>query len=117
MFLEELLITFLPIFYFVCVCVLMVSVQIIWKTDPSETENLLYKKTADSVLLSLLMRTNGKCNISHAPWHRLKGYSAFIQNPIFLKDNNFSVMIFTIIKTDNTIILLSHVHDIQEIAY
>ena len=30
-------------------------------------ENLFYKKTADSVLLSLFMRTNGKCNKSHAP--------------------------------------------------
>ena len=30
-------------------------------------ENLQNKKTADSVLLSLFMRTNGKCNNSHAP--------------------------------------------------
>ena len=30
-------------------------------------EKLHYKKTADSVLLSLFMRTNGKCNNSHAP--------------------------------------------------
>ena len=30
-------------------------------------ENLLYKKAADSVLLSLFMRTNGKCNNCHAP--------------------------------------------------
>ena len=30
-------------------------------------ENILYTKTADSVLLSLFMRTNGKCNNSHAP--------------------------------------------------
>ena len=30
-------------------------------------EDLQYKKTADSVLLSLFMRTNGKCNNSHAP--------------------------------------------------
>ena len=30
-------------------------------------ENLQYKKTADLVLLSLLMRTNGKCKDSHAP--------------------------------------------------
>ena len=37
------------------------------KTDPSEIESLQYKKTADSVLLSLFMRTNGKCNIFHAP--------------------------------------------------
>ena len=37
------------------------------KTDPSEIENLQYKKTADSVILSLFVRTNGKCNNSHAP--------------------------------------------------
>ena len=30
-------------------------------------ENLQYKKTAGSVLLSLFMRTNGKCNNSHVP--------------------------------------------------
>ena len=30
-------------------------------------ENLQYKKTADSVLLSLFMRTNVKCNNYHAP--------------------------------------------------
>ena len=29
-------------------------------------ENLQYKKTADSVLLSLFMRTNVKCNNHHA---------------------------------------------------
>ena len=28
-------------------------------------ENLHFKKTADSVLLNLFMRTNGKCNNSH----------------------------------------------------
>ena len=32
-------------------------------------ENLQYKKTADLVLLSPVMRTNGKSNISHSP-HR-----------------------------------------------
>ena len=35
-------------------------------------ENLQYKKTADSVLLSLFMRTNGKCNNSHAPYGWLR---------------------------------------------
>ena len=30
-------------------------------------ENLQHKKIADLVLLSLFMRTNGKCNNSHAP--------------------------------------------------
>ena len=29
--------------------------------------NLQYKNTAGSVLLSLFMRTNGKCNNTHAP--------------------------------------------------
>ena len=37
------------------------------KTGPSEIENPQNKKTADSVLLSLFMRTNGKCNNFHAP--------------------------------------------------
>ena len=42
----------------------------IWKNGSfRNTENLRYMKTADSVLLSLFMRTNGKCNNSHAPWH------------------------------------------------
>ena len=40
---------------------------IIWKTDPSEIENLQYKKTADWVLLILFMRINGECKHSHAP--------------------------------------------------
>ena len=31
---------------------------------PSEIEDLLFKKTADLVLLNLFMRTNGKCNYS-----------------------------------------------------
>ena len=36
--------------------------QIFWKkTDPSEIENLQYIKIADSVSLSLFMRTNEKC--------------------------------------------------------
>ena len=30
-------------------------------------ENLQYKKSADSVFLSLFMRTNGNCNNSHDP--------------------------------------------------
>ena len=51
-------------------------------------ENLQYKKTADSVKLSLFMRTNRKYNDSHTPKHRLKRYSAFRQNPMFLKDHN-----------------------------
>ena len=39
------------------------------ENTPSESEKTYnkYKKTADSVLLSLFMRTNGKCNNSHAP--------------------------------------------------
>ena len=42
--------------------------QIIWKKGSFRNrENLQYKKTADLVLLSLCMRTNGKCNNSHAP--------------------------------------------------
>ena len=36
------------------------------KTDPSEIETTI-SETADSVLLSLFMRINGKCNNSHAP--------------------------------------------------
>ena len=34
------------------------------------------------------MRINGKCNNSQDPSHRLKGYSAFRQNPVFPKDQN-----------------------------
>ena len=61
------------------------SHKLIWKNGSFRNrENLLYKKTADSVLLSLFMRINAKCNNSHAP----KWYSAFCQNPIFLKDQN-----------------------------
>ena len=45
-----------------------------------EIERTYTIKRADSVLLSLFMRTNGKCNNSHDPWHRLKRYSAFHQN-------------------------------------
>ena len=42
--------------------------QIIWKNESFiNSVNLQYKKTGDSVLLSLFMRTNGKCNIFHAP--------------------------------------------------
>ena len=44
--------------------------EIIWENGSIRNrENLQYKKPADSVLLSLslFMRTNGKCNHSHAP--------------------------------------------------
>ena len=44
------------------------NLLIIWKTDPSEIEityNYIRKQCSDSVLLSLFMRTNGKCNNSH----------------------------------------------------
>ena len=47
-------------------------------------------KTTDVVSLSLYMRTNGKCNNSYTPYHRHKWYSAFCQNPIFLKDQNWN---------------------------
>ena len=41
---------------------------IIWKNRSFwNRENLQYKKTADSLILSLFMRTNGMCNNSHAP--------------------------------------------------
>ena len=39
------------------------------KTDPSEIERIYnISKTADSVLLSLFTRTNGKCDNSHTPY-------------------------------------------------
>ena len=38
---------------------------------PREQQNK-EMKIADSVLLSLFMRDNGKCNISHAHYHRLE---------------------------------------------
>ena len=42
--------------------------EVIWKNGSFRNrENLKYKKTADSVLLSLFMKTNGKCYNSHAP--------------------------------------------------
>ena len=45
-----------------------------WKNGSLRNrENLQYKKTADSVLLSLFMRTNRKCNNSHAPSTGLSG--------------------------------------------
>ena len=44
------------------------KLKITWKNRSFRNrENLQYKKTAGSVLLSLFMRTNGKCNNSHAP--------------------------------------------------
>ena len=44
------------------------------KTEPSKIEKTYtIKKTADSVLLSLFMRPNGKCNNSHAPSISLSG--------------------------------------------
>ena len=44
------------------------NLLIIWKNGSfRKKENLPYKKTADSVLLSLFRRTNGKGNNSHAP--------------------------------------------------
>ena len=65
------------------------TVKIIWKSGSFRNRvNLQYKQTADSVLMSLFMRTNGKCNYTHTPLHRLKRYSAFCQNPIFSKDQN-----------------------------
>ena len=49
-------------------------------------------KTADSVLLSLFVRSNGKCNNSHPPPPPpqlcLKRYSAFRENPMLPKDQN-----------------------------
>ena len=39
-----------------------------------------YMKSAGSVLLSLFMRTNGKCNDSHLHQHWLKRISAFLKN-------------------------------------
>ena len=48
--------------------------KIIWKNGSFRNrENLLYKKTADSVLLSLFMRTNREGNNSHAPSTGLSG--------------------------------------------
>ena len=67
----------------------LLLLQIILKNGSLRNRvNLHYKKTADSILLSLFMRTNGKCNNSHDPYYWLKPYSAFRQNSIFLKDQN-----------------------------
>ena len=89
----------LPLYRLYCmyVCPLylieLCSGKTIWRNGSFRNrENLQYKKTADSVLFSLFMRTNVKCNDSHAPPphppHRLKRYSAFCQIQIFLKDQN-----------------------------
>ena len=43
-------------------------IEIIWKNGSFRNrDNLQYKKTADSLILSLFMRTNGKFNNAHAP--------------------------------------------------
>ena len=42
-------------------------------------ENLQNKKTADSVLLSLFIKINGKCNNSHAPSTGLSGIPLSVQ--------------------------------------
>ena len=42
--------------------------------------SLQYKKTTDSVLLSLFMRTNGKCNNTHAPSTGLSGILFSVRN-------------------------------------
>ena len=61
-------------------------------------ENLQFKKISDSALFSLFMRTIGNGNLRNgnlqfSPPHSLapayKRYSAFCQNPIFLKDFDF----------------------------
>ena len=55
--------------YFIFVHILLFEgCWIICKTDPSEIERTYnIRKIAESVKLSLFMRTNGKCNNSHAP--------------------------------------------------
>ena len=47
------------------------------KVDPSKANQTKIKKTRELQiwLLRLFMRDNVKCNISHAPYHRLKRYS------------------------------------------
>ena len=48
--------------------------SIIWKNGSLRNrENLQYMKTANSVLLSQFMRTNGNCNSPHAPSTSLNG--------------------------------------------
>ena len=54
--------------------------RIIWKNGSFRNrENLQNKKTADSVLLSLFIETNGKCNNSHAPSTGLSGIPLSVQ--------------------------------------
>ena len=45
-------------------------------------ENLQYKKTVDSVLMSLFMRTYGKCNNAHAPSSSLSSILLFSEPTI-----------------------------------
>ena len=55
---------------------------IIWKIRSLRNrENLQYKKTTDSVLLYLFMRTNGKCNNSHTPSTGFSGVFCFPSEP------------------------------------
>ena len=57
--------------------------------DPSDIErtyNIIKQQTC--FLMSLHMRTNGKCNYSITPYHWLKRYTALRQNSIFLKNQN-----------------------------
>ena len=42
------------------------------REQPNQSKEM---KIADPVLLSLFMRDNEKCNISHDPWHGLELYS------------------------------------------
>ena len=78
--------------------------------DPSEinTENLQYKKTADSVLLSLFMRTNGMCNNSHAPSTGLRGIPVLVRNCLRVWNTTLKlnrVKKLWLLKTRNTFFL------------
>ena len=58
--------------------VMKISVSVLknsGKSQSLESNQNKEIKIADSVLLSLFMRGNEKCNISHAPQHRLEWYS------------------------------------------
>ena len=58
----------------------------------SNRENLQYKKTADSALLSLFMRTNGKCNNSHAPSTGLSGILPSVRTQYFWRTRIWKII-------------------------
>ena len=64
------------------------------KSIPREKANQNIKmKITNWVLLNLFMRDNEECNVSHAPWQRLKLYTIFklhVLEPLCPKDQEYN---------------------------